>query len=482
MPFKSLREYVDFLDDEGQLKVVEGADWDREIGGLNQIAVRKRPFPALLFDDIEGYEPGYRVLSNAMTTPFQYSAAAGLDPMEEKIDVVMAQRERSNLQNMTFHPPETVESGPVLENVKSEGIDVLDFPAPRWNDKDGGRYIGTGDVIITRNAETGEINTGTYRVQVHGPETITAYISPGKDGKINVDSYLDREEPSPIVVCAGPPLDVFCGANEYTPSHLRELDYAGGLRGEPIEVIEGETTGLPIPAHSELVFEGHIYPDAEPVQEGPFGEWTGYYAGGSHREGYHSLLPISVERVYHRDDPIIFGKPPIRPPAASYSEIRNAARLWNELDEAGIPGIVKVNSMPFGPGWFEVISIKQQYAGHSSQVAQHAASGPAGGYHGRFTVVVDEEIDPYNQEQVLWAICSRCDPDTDIQILRNCWSTPLDPLIHPDRKRDGDFSNSRALIDATRPYHWRDEFPEVTDVSEEYRGELLEKWGDLFAE
>lgn len=476
MCYKDLRTYVSFLEEKAKLQVIEGAHWDKEIGGLTQIAVGNRPSPAMLFDDIVDYSPGYRVLTNALTTPFQWAAAAGLEPSEDKEAVVRAQRQRSKLQEMEFHPPAFVASGPVTDNVIRSDIDVFDFPAPKWNRNDGGRYVGTGDVILTADADTGSVNAGTYRVQIHGPDKITVYMSPGKDGKLNEDSFLERGEPFPIVVSVGHAPDLFIGANEYTPSHLEELEYIGGLRGEPVEVIRGESTGLPIPAHAELVFEGHVYPDSTPVREGPFGEWTGYYAGGAHKEGYHELQPVKVERIYHRDDPIILGRPPIKPPSHADTEIRNAARLWNELEEAGLPGIRKVNSMPFGPGWFEVISIDQRYSGHSTQVAQHAASGPAGGYHGRFTVVVDSDIDSFDRDEVLWAMCSRCDPKTDIQIISNCYSTPLDPLIPPERKREGDFSNSRALIDATRPYHWFDEYPEVTDISDDYRRELLEKW------
>lgn len=477
MSTRDLRDHIDFLDEHDLLRTVTGADWDLEIGGLTELAVNDQSPVGLLFNDITDYPTGFRVLTNACSSPFTWSAALGLTPTPSKRELVLRQKERS-IESIESYPPETSSSGPVCENVLSGGdVDVEKFPAPKWNVNDGGRYIGTADVVVTRDPVTGEINAGTYRVQVQGPDQVTAYISPGKDGRTNREAYLDSGDPCPMAISVGHPPDLYFGTQERLPSTVNEFAYVGGRRGEPIEVIEGEVTGLPIPAHSEIVLEGHIYPDTEPITEGPFGEWTGYYAGGEHDE-----LPLQVERIYHRDDPIILGVQLVRPPSQVRSEIKTASRLWSELDNAGIPGITAVNSMPFGPGWFEVISISQQYGGHSSQVGQHAASGPADAYHGRFTVVVDDDIDVFDQDEVLWAICSRCDPATDIHILENCWSTSLDPAIPPKRKSKGDLTNSRAIIDATRPYHWRDQFPETVGRSKAAKEELRSKWSDLFTD
>src|SRR5207237_7404950 len=108
-----------------------------------------------------------------------------------------------------------------------------------------------------------------------------------------------------------------------------------------------------------------------------------------------------------------------------------------------------------------------------------AAQVHAGAYLGRFVVVVDEDIDVMNLEEVMWAICTRCDPAKDIDILRRCWSGPLDPIIPPGQKG----LNSRAIIDATRPFEWRDKFPPGAASSPEPRAEGLQKWdGGLFSD
>lgn len=468
---KDLREYLDIVEEHDRLTRVSGVDWDLEIGAVSDVARRRDLHSTLLFDDIQGYDEGLRVVTNLFDGPYQASLALGYEPTSSMREAVIQHKE--HVSTTETESLRTVPEGPVMENVTTgEDIDLLEFPVPKWHRHDGGRYIGTGDVVVTQNADTGDLNAATYRVQVHGPRTATVYISPGKDGKQNKESYLDRGDPVPVVVSVGHAPDLFCTVNHRLPADVNELEYASARRPDDrLEVIEGAVTGLPIPSRAELVLEGHIYPEDDPVTEGPFGEWTGYYGSGTNTE-----LPLTVERVYHRNDPIITGSNNAVSPTA-LSVIRSAAVLWDELERLGVSGLGEVNSfMP--DSYFRVISIDQQYPGHSTQVGMQSVSLPSGAYHGRFTVIVDDDIDVFDWEQVKWAMTSRCDPVNDIHVIEDCWSTGLDPIIPPDRKEAGDFTNSRAVIDATRPFHWRDEFPADTKISEDLERKVLEEYGE----
>ena len=124
---------------------------------------------------------------------------------------------------------------------------------------------------------------------------------------------------------------------------------------------------------------------------------------------------------------------------------------------------------------FNIVSIKQAYPGHSRQVGLVAAGSHAGNYLGRYVVVVDEDIDPSNTFDVLWAIASRSEPTESIEIIRKCWSGPLDPRMPVGNKG----FNSRAIIDACRPYDWKDQFPPVVESSPELREKTMAKWGDF---
>ena len=125
---------------------------------------------------------------------------------------------------------------------------------------------------------------------------------------------------------------------------------------------------------------------------------------------------------------------------------------------------------------FNVISIQQLYPGHSKQAAMLAANCHSRNYAGRWTVVVDEDIDPTHLFDVVWAMSTRCDPPEDIDFIRKSWSTPLDPML-----REPPYQNNRAIVDACRPWGWKDEFPEVAEASPELKEKMRNKWGGLLS-
>ena len=189
--------------------------------------------------------------------------------------------------------------------ITGENIDVRKFPSPVWHENDGGRYIGTGTYSITRDPEDGWLNAGSYRAQVHGPKEVGFLTARGHHGYIHRQKYAARGEKMPVcMVLGGDPISFYFGGTE-APFGTFEIDMVGGIRGKPMQLVEGKVTGLPFPANAEIVLEGYVDPQ-ESEMEGPFGEWTGHYAGG--REP-RTLLRI--EAIYHRDDPILLGVPPM---------------------------------------------------------------------------------------------------------------------------------------------------------------------------
>jgi 4-hydroxy-3-polyprenylbenzoate decarboxylase len=125
------------------------------------------------------------------------------------------------------------------------------------------------------------------------------------------------------------------------------------------------------------------------------------------------------------------------------------------------------------------VAIEQKYAGHAIQVGHVASQCHVGAYAGKYVIVVDEDIDVSNLDEVIWAMVTRSDPATSIDIIHNAWSTALDPRIHPDDKAKGKLTNSRAIIDATRPFEWRDRFPPVNMPSPESARKARDKFSYL---
>jgi 4-hydroxy-3-polyprenylbenzoate decarboxylase len=471
-----LREYIEQIKSIGELREIEGADWDLEIGTITEL-VGEKDGPVLLFDKIKDYPKGYRVLSNFLNNTKHVNAAFGFPSERPTLSLVRTIKEK--FADLKPIPPEEVSSGPVLENVQEgEDVDLLCFPTPKWHELDGGRYLGTGCMVIMEDPVDHWVNFGTYRLQLHDHNTLGSHISPGHQGSLIRENYWAKGESCPVAVVFGIHPLVWIPSMMALPWKTSEYDIAGGLLGRPVKVIKGEYTGLPIPCDAEIVIEGECPPpEVESREEGPFGEWTGYYASGARNNPV-----IKVKRVMYRNDPVILGAGPVKPPASGYNTpLWRAVSLWQDLEDMGIPGIKGVWQMTSGGArFFSVISIEQRYAGHAKQVGTAAMSTPEGAYHGRFVIVVDEDIDPTNEKDVMWAVGTRCDPATSLDIVRDCWSTPLDPLLPPDKRKERNFTNSRAIIDACRPFHWRDQFPKVNRASEELRAQTLNKWEDLF--
>ncbi len=475
--FDDLRSFIQKLDEIGELKKIEGAHWDLEIGTITEL-MAERKGPALLFDKVKGYPKGYRVAANILYTSIMQRLAFGFPEELSDMDVIKYWKDKES--NFKPVPPVEVSSGPVRENVLTEDqINVLKFPVPKWHELDGGRYIGSGTLTITRDPDEGWLNFGTYRAMVQDEKTLGFYSSPAKHGNLMRQKYWARGESCPVVVCFGQEPILFAASTMNLPWGVSEFDFAGYLKGQPIEVIRGEVTGLPIPATAEIAIEGFSPPpEVDSRPEGPFGEWTGYYASGSRTEPV-----VHIKAIYHRNNPIIHGQPPLKPPYNAWYPIpiHLATPLWSELESLGMQGITGVwvhgpSGRPIG-----VVAVKQSYLGHAKQIAHIAASLMHGGAcAGRYIIVVDDDIDPSNFDDVLWAVTTRCNPETSIDLVRGFLSSPLDPSIPPEKRARGDFTTAKVIIDACRPYHWRHEFPPVNKASDELRQKVLSAWRHLF--
>jgi 4-hydroxy-3-polyprenylbenzoate decarboxylase len=297
------------------------------------------------------------------------------------------------------------------------------------------------------------------------------HMSPGKHGRVHRDKHHAAGKPLPIAVSFGHHPINFLVASTDVPNRVNEYAYAGGITGRPLDIVDGPLTGLPIPADSEIAIEGEVLPN-DFMPEGPFGEWTGYYASNQ-----PAVPVIRVKAVYHRNDPILCGFPLLKPSSGDnlHFLLMRSALVWNSLDEAGVPDVQAVWAHPSGGRFLTVVAIKQRYPGHAKQAALIASQCRSGAYLGRFVIVVDEDVDITNSEEVIWAVCTRSDPARSIDILRRAWSGPLDPAIP---REDVGFS-SRAIIEATRPFEWKDKFAKVSGASRELKEKVAVEWREF---
>ncbi len=470
-----LRDWLQKAEAIGKLEKLDGADWSLEIGAATAMNLQEKDCPALLFDDIKDYPKGYRVVTCTGSGASLVSPILNLPVTDSDLELMGVLHEKLPQweANLTKFEPEVVKTGPILENVLSgNDVDLFKFPVPKWHLLDGGRYIGTGHAVITKDPDTGEVNLGTYRLHALDNKTTGWFMMPNQHGDIHRKKYHDKGERSPVAVSVGHQPLIFRVGSVELPAGA-EYRFAGAIRGEPVKVITEEITGLPVPADSEIVLAGWCPPDVYRT-EGPFGEWTGCYG----RQG--KTLAIEIERIYYRNNPILVGSPHDRPQFTDGNYFRDLFRsvmLHRELIKSGIPGIKGVWLCRAGGPMLVFISLKQMYAGHARQAALLVSQNRSICRQGVYVVVVDDDIDPTSTEDVLWAMCTRADPYEDINIIRGTPSDQLNPRIPRDAKS---LVNSTAIIDACKPYEWINEFPQSLTVAPEVRERVKAKWKSLF--
>lgn len=479
MIWRDLREYLDRLQALGELKTVLGASWEEDIGGITELITESQG-PALLFDEIPGYPKGFRVASNLFTTTQRTATALSMGDGEG-----LSKRWSDAMRNLEPIPHQIVSTGPVLENVlKGSDIDLFRFPAPKWHENDGARYIGTGLCVINKDPDTGFVNAGAYRVCIQDEKTCGLFIEHGKDGDVIRHKFWARGEKCPVVVTVGqePVITALSGSGGRAAGEgVSEFDVAGYLHGEPYPLVVGDT-GVPFPAYAEIAIEGYIpAPHDTMALEGPFGEWTGYYA--------HERRPetiIEVTAIYHRNDPIIFGAPPLRPVGFRYFTNfgNDGSATIARLEREGIKGVKRIYSL--GSPSFQVVALQQMYPGHVEDVIKQLVPG-GDQYRGHnLWIFVDDDIDVTNPDELHWAIASRLMPEHGVRVIpgRAVWQ--LDPRIPPGERSNPDEEGRQTyraddlVLNACRPYDWIDKFPPVAVNSPELRQKIRDKWSSLF--
>lgn len=474
--FASMRDYLDIIREKGLLQEIADADWDLELGSVTELVALSKDPRALMFDRITGYKPGLRVATNLYASPRLQAIALGLPDEISVTEMVQHWRQRAG--SLMPLPPRVVTDGPVRENIdRGDDANIFKFPVPRYHEHDGGRYFGTGDLVITRDPEEGWVNIGVYRCQAHDAKTLGVLIQPSHHGQLQMEKFWQRGEDAPIAVVTGPDPHCFAAACMSLAWGKSEYDMAGAFRTRPIDVIIDPRTQLPIPATAEIAVIGHVpAPQKEMRQEGPFAECVGYYTATG------PALVIHIDEIWHRDNAIIYGSPPMYRSVMSHAlggEIISSALIWESVERA-VPGVVGVYalSQPCQQGASLVaVAINQKYPGHAKQAGLAALASNAAVFRNRAIIVVDEDVDPSNMDEVIFAFTTRCNPAEDIDIIRGIPGTFLDPRIPPDRRANGDSTGSSMIIDACRPYTWRSTFPLVNTLSRELTEKTLAKWG-----
>jgi 4-hydroxy-3-polyprenylbenzoate decarboxylase len=448
---KDLRDFIAKCEAEGQLKRVKAeVDWNLELSHIAKLNEEEKG-PALLFENVKDYD---WPMGMPKETPLVELMRHWVEIGGRKI------------------PPKVVETGPCKENkMMGDEVDLFKFPVPKFFPMDGGRYFGTANCTITRDPDADWVNIGTYRLQLLDKNILGTQFIKGKHSDIMLKKYQAMGKPMPVAVIVGAdPLMFVMGGARFS-AFESEYDLAGSIRGEAIEVVQCETNDLIVPAGAEIVVEGEVDADAF-MDEGPFGEYTGYYSGvGASPRNF-----IKVNCVTHRNNPIFMSTTVGRAVTDTHMCLALAygATLWQQLSDMRIPGIKAVYCPPEAAGRFiAIISLKQMYPGHADQVLTAAISTEMGAYGLKTVIVVDDDIDPWDIPRVLYALAFRFQPNRS-QVIKRGRSTPLDPSLPIDQR----WITGRLLLDATIPYDWENK-PIKIELDPDTVKKVQERWSEL---
>ncbi len=384
---------------------------------------RDRP---VLFEDVEGW----RVAGNVWST--RERIAGFLNTEKENLLHMLAEA----MENPS--PYKTVESAPFLKNSTSD-FSLLELPVPKYYPKDGGPYF-TSAMVIAKD-DNGFVNVSFHRMMVRDEKTVAIRLVPRHLYAMWKDRAEHGEELD-VRIVVGNPIHLLLAGATSTAYGISELEIASKLSelafGKPVEVVE--LGGIPVPVESEFVFEAKITPEL--VDEGPFVDITGTY------DRVRKQPLVVFERMYHVDEPIFHALLPGGYEHFMLMGLPKEPQIYASVKRV-VPKVHGVRLTEGGCMWLHaVVSITKQHDGDGKNAILAAFAGHPSLKH---VVVVDEDIDIYDDRDVEWAIATRFQADRDLVVVQNARGSSLDPSAEESL-------TAKWGIDATKPLDRKEEF------------------------
>lgn len=435
LQFTDLREFIAWLEKEGELvRVTEPVDPRLE---MTEICDRtlKAGGPAILFENPTGYT--VPVLGNLFGTAQRIaygmgqSDASALRDVGELLAFLKEPDPPKGLKDLWDKAPvfkqvlnmnpREISRPPCQQHVISgDAVDLSWLPVQTCWPDDAGPLI-TWPLVVTRGPDKERQNLGIYRMQVIDKNRLIMRWLSHRGGALDFREWQQQHpgENFPIAVALGADPATTLGAVTPVPDSLSEYGFAGLLRGAKTDVARCLQSDLQVPAHAEIILEGHIAAD-DMADEGPFGDHTGYY------NEVERFPVFTVTAITHRSDPIYHstytGRPPDEPAVLGLA----LNEVFVPLLQKTFPEISDFYLPPEGCSYrLAVVTIKKQYPGHAKRVMMGVWSFLRQFMYTKFVVVTDDDVDARSWQDVIWAMTTRMDPARDCVIVEN---TPIDYL------------------------------------------------------
>jgi len=435
MQYRDLREFIAGLEADGDLiRVRHEVDPQLEMTEVCDRTLRAGG-PALLFERPTGHT--VPVLGNLFGTARRVARGMGAEDTEAMREIGRllaflrepdpprgvreAWRSLPIFKKVLDMAPKTVRGGPCQE-VVAEGadVDLGRLPIQTCWPEDAGPLITWG-LVVTQGPDGGRANMGIYRQQVIGPDRVIMRWLAHRGGALDFQAWQRARpgEPFPVAVALGADPATTLAAVTPVPDSLPEHAFAGLLRGSRTELTRCIGLDLQVPARAEIVLEGHIHPD-DTALEGPFGDHTGYY------NEVERFPVLTIERITHRREPIYHstytGRPPDEPAVLGLA----LNEVFVPILQKQFPEIVDFHLPAEGCSYrMAIIAMRKQYAGHAKRVMLGIWSFLRQFMYTKFVIVVDEDINPRDWQDVIWAITTRMDPRRDSTFVDH---SPIDYL------------------------------------------------------
>jgi UbiD family decarboxylase len=418
---KDFREFLSLLENQKELLVVsEEVRPEPDIGAMGRAACDMEMNgggPAVLCRSVSGYETPLAFCLHASNRRVALSLGLKKDiPVRE---LFQAFCERWDRYPVT---PVVIKNAPCKDVVKiGSQVNLAEFPIVRWNTSDGGPYICKGSVI-TRDPETGKLNVGLYRIQLKDRNLLGVPVIPAHDiGRQYQKAQELGQKELDVAIAIGNDPALSIASCSPLPPEWEEYSYAGALKGEPLQLVKAETVDLLVPATSEIIIEGKISV-GELAIEGPFAEFPGYYS-------HTRLKPeIKVSAITHRRNPIFEGLYIGIP----WSECDGLSQMTNSVSVFKEAKLLapELESFNLASSWclVGIASMKKRYAGQDKKVMSAVLATPLASYGMKVLLIVDHDVDPFNLDQVFWALATRLDASTGVTLIPNATMNPLDPV------------------------------------------------------
>ena len=442
---QDLRHFLKIVEERAPellLRIKKEADPKWEVSSIQKRLEADGSLPVVLFEKIKGHD--MRMVTNVFAT--KRHLALALETSPEDVATRFARAQKSRIK------PRTVDSGPVKDVVlKGDGADLRALPIVTHCEKDAGPYLTSG-VTIVRDPVSGRLNAGLYRNRYLSPRTLTMNLAPlSHASEIALQAQGRKEDVEAAIVIGHHPAMGMASQQRGELSDF-ELETMGGLLGEPVEVVPCETVDVVVPADAEIVIEGRIKTEVW-EDDGPFGDYWLYYAPAK------KARVFEVTAITRRRDAIFHDIFNVGPEHVTLFSLGMEGVVLSQLKQL-IPQVTAINVPVSGSGNLVYVQIKKDLDG----LGVNAALAALGVYRFKCAIVVDEDIDIYDDRKVIWAVMTRTQADRSFFVVPGSYISRVDPTGYPpwqSADKGTRLLSTRLGIDATKPLD--PSFPEVAE-------------------